>query len=201
MEVHDKPLPASATQNLYLEGLYRDAEEVLHASEALFASLTPAQLCWKPGKRKWSILQCFEHLLITNQLYMDGLKGAMQEGRVRTAEAILPFKASFLGKWFIDTLRPESTFKKKTFRIFKPAPSSDDLTITTKFIDEQKKLLQVIKEADQCDLNNIRLTYPASRLFKFSIGEVLTIVVVHEQRHLLQAQNIQLLADFPEFQA
>ena len=82
MEIHNKTLPASATQNLYLEGLYRDADEVLHASEALFASLTPAQLCWQPRKRKWSILQCFDHLLVTNALYMALISDAMEEANM-----------------------------------------------------------------------------------------------------------------------
>ena len=201
MEIHNKTLPASATQNLYLEGLHRDADEVLHASEALFASLTPAQLCWQPGKRKWSILQCFDHLLVTNALYMALISDAMEEAKVRSAEAILPFKASMFGKWFIDTLRPDSKFKTRTFRIFKPESAPDDLTVTSRFIDQQRALLKLIQQADQCDLNNVKLASPVSRLFRFSIGEALTIVVVHEQRHLLQAQNIQLLADFPEFQA
>ena len=201
MEVHDKPLPASAAQNLYLDGLYRDIEEVLHASEALFASLTPQQLTWKPGRKKWSIFECFDHLLTTNELYMERLREALERGRVTSAEAISPFKPSLFGRWFIDALRPESKFRTKTFRIFKPQSAKGDLKVTTGFLEQQKALLRLVKQADQCDLNHVKLSSPANRLIKFSIGEALTLTVVHNQRHLLQAQNIQLLAGFPEFQA
>lgn len=201
MEVHDKPLPVSAAHNLHLEALYQDAVEVLHASEALFASLTPAQLTWKPARRKWSILQCYEHLLTTNRLYMENLQDAIVRGTVSRAEAVSPFKPSWLGKFFIDAMRPENTFRKKTFGLFKPAADTKDLTLTTQFVKQQKQLLALIKKADQCDLNRVKLPSPASRLIRFSIGEALTLLVVHEQRHLLQAQNIQLLSGFPEFQA
>ncbi len=200
MEVHDKSMPVPAAQNLHLDGLYQDAKEVIHASEALFASLSPEQLTWKPGRKKWSILECFDHVLQTNALYIENLKEAMVRGKVSSTEAIAPFKPSFFGRWFIDSLRPESKFKIKTFRIFKPAGEPGDLTITTKFISQQKDLLAMIKQADQCDLNKVKLSSPASRLIRFSIGDALTILLVHEQRHLLQAQNVQLLAGFPEFQ-
>ncbi len=201
MEVDEKPIPAAAAQNLYLDGLHQDIEEVQRASEALFASLTPRQLTWKPARRKWSILQCFDHLLVTNGLYMERLYEAIQKGKVSHAEAISPFKPSWFGKKFIDSLRPESKLKIKTFRVFRPANTPEDLSVTTKFIAQQKSLLELIKLADHCDLNKARLSSPANRLIRFSVGEALTILVVHEQRHLLQAQNIQLLADFPEFQA
>ncbi len=201
MEVHDKPLPVTAAHNLHLEELFQDAKEMLLASEALFASLTPAQLTWKPARRKWSILQCFEHLLKTNQLYMERLQDAISRGTVSRAEAVSPFKPSRLGRFFIDAMRPENRFRKKTFGIFKPAGEVNDLTITSRFIEQQKQLLALIKKADQCDLNRVKLHSPASRLIRFSIGEALMLLVVHEQRHLLQAQNIQLLSGFPEFQA
>ena len=113
MEVHDKSLPASAVQHLHLDRLYQDTEEVLHASEALFASLTPVQLTWKPGRKKWSILECFDHLLTANALYIERIKEAMEKGQVTSAEAISPFKPSLFGRWFINTLRPESKFKNK----------------------------------------------------------------------------------------
>ena len=201
MEVHDKPLPISAAHNLYLEGLYQDAKEVLHASEALFASLTPAQLTWKPGRKKWSILQCFDHLLKTNALYFARLQPAIEAGTVSRAEAVAPFKPSRFGKWFIGRLRPESKFKLKTFAAFKPDSRADDFTVTARFVAQQKQLLTMIKKADECDLNSIKIASPVSRLIKFSVGEALTVLVVHEQRHLLQAQNLQLLSGFPEFQA
>ncbi len=201
MEVHNKPLPASAAQNLHLDGLYKDTEEVLEASEALFASLTPAQLTWQPAKKKWSILECFDHLLVTNGLYMERLYEAMQEGKITSAEAIAPFKPSMFGKWFIDSLRPHSKFKTRTLRMFKPASGPGDVAVPSRFIEQQKGLLRLIKLADQCDLNQKKLSSPANRFIRLSIGEALTLTVVHNQRHLLQAQNIQLFSGFPEFQS
>ena len=201
MEVHNKPIPASAVQNLHLDGLYQDVKEVIRASEALFASLAPAQLTWKPRKNKWSVLECFHHIMVVNELYLPRIKEAMKRGALTHAEAITPFKPSLFGKWFINSMRPEARLKVKTFKIFKPQRAIDDLGLLPKFLDQQRLLLKIIKHADGCDLNKVKLASPASRLVRFSIGEALTLLVVHEQRHLLQAQNILLLSEFPEFQA
>lgn len=201
MEVHNKPVPASAVQNLHLDGLYQDVKEVLHASEALIASLAPAQMTWKPKKNQWSILECFHHMLVVNNLYLPRIIEAMKKGATSHAEAIAPFKPSLFGRWFLGFVRPESKLKLKTFKVFKPQKALDDMSVLAKFTEQQRVLMKVLKKADGCDLNNVKLASPASRLIRFSIGEALTLLVLHEQRHLLQAQNILLLSDFPEFQA
>ena len=187
-------------RNIHLDRLLKDAKEVKQASEALFSSLSPEQLTWKPSKKSWSILECYDHLLVTNGLYIPKIEKALEKAEQSVENGVRPFKPSFFARLFIKSLRPQSGFKIKTFGVFKPRNGKGNLDIPAQFLAQQDELMQLIKRADQCDVNSVKFSSPLSSLIRFSLGEGLSVVVVHEQRHLLQAQNLQLMPDFPEYQ-
>ena len=187
-------------RNLHLDRLLRDVKEVKQASEALFSSLSPEQIAWKPNRKAWSVLECYDHLLVTNGLYIPRIKAALDKSEDSVENSVRPFKPSYFGRLFIKSLRPQSGFKIKTFKVFRPKNGATNLDIPSLFLAQQNELVELIKRADQCDVNAVKFSSPVSRLIRFSLGEGLSVVVVHEQRHLLQAQNLQLLPDFPEFQ-
>lgn len=194
-----KTAKRTALQHSHLQDLYRTLKEVEQASNSLISSLSIAQLTWKPAAKTWSILQCFEHLYTVNQLYMGKIEGAIQNAS--DEDGLERFRPSWFGRKFIDFQRPESKRKVKTLKLFKPAVTDQDVTVVAQFMAQQKDLLNLIVEADQCNLNKVKLSSPATRLIRFSLGEALTLLVIHEQRHLLQAQNLQLHINFPEFKA
>jgi hypothetical protein len=107
---------------------------------------------------------------------------------------------SRFGRLFVWAMRPEPPIKLRTFKAFRPKAGPENLEVTGAFIEQQKWFIEVLKQADAFNLNKIRLTSPISRLIRLSLGEALTALVAHEQRHLLQAQNIQLENQFPPFQ-
>ena len=187
-------------RNLHLDKLRKDVREVKQASEALFASLSPEQLTWKPDNKTWSIIQIFDHVLTTNRLYIPKLEKAIDTAERTGKVGVVPFKPSFLARLFIRSLLPESRMKLKTFRVFKPErDKAGDLSVTHRFIKQQDELIALLERADSCDVNAVKFSSPATRLVRFSIGEGVSVLVVHEQRHLLQAQNRQLNTGFPEF--
>ena len=200
MGVKIKP-KASTIHHPHLIVLHRDTSEVLRAAKSLFASLSPEQLSWKPDRKTWSVIECFDHLLTTNGLYMPRIQQAIEKSRVPGAKSLLPYKPSWFATKFIASMRPGSGFRVRTFKIFKPRASEPDADVTQRFILQQQALLNLMRAADQCDLNGTKLSSPASRMIRFTIGEALTLLVVHQQRHLLQAQNLQLQVHFPSFQS
>ena len=192
---------ASSLHHLHLVDLYRDALEVMYASESLFASLSPDQISWKPDRKAWSILECFDHLLVVNEQYISRIKAALDKRETESLGYMTPYDPSWFARKFINSMQPGAGMRMKTFRTFKPQPHADDLEVTKRFLIQQKELLSLIREADSGNINDVKLSSPVSRLIRFTIGEALTMLVVHEQRHLLQAQNVQLHSRFPEFQS
>ena len=49
--------------------LIADAETISEKVGSTFGKLSAEQINWKPNAKSWSIGQCFEHLIVTNELY------------------------------------------------------------------------------------------------------------------------------------
>ena len=49
-----------------IDTVIRDAKQIAADVRASFGGLSAAQLNWKPSAERWSIAQCFDHLLAVN---------------------------------------------------------------------------------------------------------------------------------------
>ena len=178
----------------HLRKLLDDLNTVTAEVERLRATLSEAQCIWKPEPDVWNVLECFRHLITTDELYFPNLRAAIEKAPREGSSA--PYRPSFFGKTFIRYVSPESTRKIKTFRMFEPPPALTDVAVFQQFIDHQDELAALIRQADGIDLNRNKLSSPASRFVRFSAGEGLTLLVAHQRRHLQQAQR---LTEHPDF--
>ena len=180
----------------HLQRLLADLEAVDEGARQLRADLSQEQLAWKPTPEAWSVLECFEHLIVTGELYHPRIRQGL--GRARRTGADAPFRPRLFGRLFLRSLDPEATRKLKTFNAFKPARGTDDVAIIDRFLAQQDDFRALLHEADGVDLNSGVFSSPLTRLLRFTVGEGLTIVVVHQQRHLGQARRLTQLSAFPE---
>ena len=192
METH----PSTATvAHPHLRTLLDDLNAVTAEAERLRATLSEAQCIWKPEPGVWNVLECLQHLVVTDELYFPRIRAAIEKARGEGDS--MPFRPSFFGKTFIRYVSPESKKKVKTLRLFEPPPTLTDVTVLQHFIDHQDELAALIRQADGINLNRNKLSSPASRLVRFSVGEGLTMLVAHQQRHLQQARRLTEHPDFP----
>ncbi len=176
---------------------YADAEYVTDAAQALLRGLSPGQLTWKPAPKEWSIAECFDHLVVVNNLYYPRIEAAIANAREQRLSENKIFRPSLFGRLFINSMRPNAPIKARTFKIFEPSAAADE-AIQHTFIDQQATLLGLIQQADGLDLNTAKVFSPLTNFIKFSLGEALWLLVVHEQNHLQQAQNVRASSDFPQ---
>lgn len=45
-------------------------DDIVRDAEAVFGSLTPSQLNWRPDAARWSVAQCVQHLLTSDDLML-----------------------------------------------------------------------------------------------------------------------------------
>lgn len=180
----------------HLSLLQADLDDLRSRAERLFADHTPAQLYWKPAADVWSMAQCIEHLVITNGLYLPRLQAAIDRLRREDRRVQGSYRPSWFARWFINQLRPETTRKVKTLRVFEPKESEPDPALRDRYMEQQDQLGVLLHEAAGYDLNGPRFSSPATRLVRFTPGEGLTMLIVHEHRHILQAER---LAGHPAF--
>jgi hypothetical protein len=163
-----------------------------------FGELTGAQLNWKPGADRWSVAQCLDHLITTNNTYEPVLKKVLSGDRTRTIWERLPLFPSLWARIFIKSLDPKSTRKLKAPRTFEPAQSELPESIVANFTVHQAHLIDQIALSESKQPERIVISSPAAKFITYTLLDAFRIVVVHEQRHLEQAKRVVAEPAFPK---
>ena len=58
------------------------------------------------------------------------------------------------------------------------------------FIEQQKLLLQILETSEKIDLGKIKIPISIAPFVKIKLGDTLRFIVYHNERHIVQAQNI-----------
>ena len=179
----------------HLRKLLADVAATTAQVEQLRTDLSDDQLAWKPEPGVWNVLECIQHLIIVDGLYVPQIQAALDKAPRRNGSA--PFRPSWFGRTFIRYVSPESTRKIKTLRLFKPPPALTDVTVLAQFALQQEAFCDLIRQADGVDLNGNKFASPATQLIRLTMGEGLTMLATHQRRHLQQARRLTERPDFP----
>jgi hypothetical protein len=160
---------------------------------AAFLPLNFHQLNWRPAENMWSIAECFEHLIRTNEKYIPFFqKYSSEEGSIRD----FAFKHTFVGKLLINSLTPDVKRKYKTPASFDPIGSTINSDIVNDFLNWHKSFVDLVRKLDHTKFTE-KITSPFSKLVKYSIGDSLVIISNHNLRHLNQAERVIKAERFP----
>ncbi|MEL7341094.1 MAG: DinB family protein, partial [Bacteroidota bacterium] len=152
---------------------------------------------WKPNPKSWSIAQCLDHLITTNELYFpifDGLKTGTVPSNFFARFGIM---SGYFGRLLRRTLGPDVVRKAKSPANFQPSQSDLGGDIVSRFLAHQEVLLQAYADLPNQDLSQIIMISPAASFVTYSIEDALHILAGHEERHLRQAQRVMQEANFP----
>ena len=171
-----------------LEAIGRDAREV-------FGRLSAAQLNWKPSAEQWSVGQCFEHLIKTNESFFPTLEAITKgERKGRLWERVSPLSGLF-GKVVLRGLTSPRKFNAP--KGIRPSASGVGGDIVARFAEHQGELSRRVGAAGGADLRRTVVTSPISGFVTYRLGDAFRIVVAHERRHFEQARRVTQAAGFP----
>lgn len=187
------PSPPSLSHP-HLQGLQADLEAI-DARVAALKARSPEQLSWNPQPGSWNVLECLDHLITTDALYIPRIREAIEKASPEGKAD--PYRPSFVGRKFIAFISPDATRKTKTVSAFEPHPALSDVTVLDRFLAHQAEIRDLLRRADGVNLNRVKLSSPVTRLLRLRIGEALTMLVRHQQRHLQQAQRVLERPGFP----
>jgi hypothetical protein len=167
-------------------------------AKALVASLSEAQANWQPeGGRKWSIVQCLEHLTKINDLYGSGMRAACDRARAK-ARPYRPIAPSLFGRWFIKSQEPPPRLKMPAPPKAVPPPTgASKAQALADFLRTQEAMRQIAIEAATFDPNAARFANPFLGGVRVKVGTALLIIAAHDRRHLWQADRTRERPDFP----
>jgi DinB superfamily len=180
-----------------LDSLISQAGVIAKDARQVFGSLSPGQLNWKPSAERWSVAQCFDHLITTNSGYLPIVDDVLRGRKKSSVWQKLPVLPGFWGKMLIKSLDPSSTRKIRAPKKFQPAQSNVPATIVEDFVAQQNQVIEKMRATANLDLERIVITSPAASLVTYSLMDAYRIIVIHERRHFQQAQRVTEESGFP----
>lgn len=163
-----------------------------------FGSLSADQINWRPHTESWSVGQCFEHLIITNELYFPNIQKVIDGTHHNNLFSKIPFSTDLIAALMKNSLKPEQKRKMKTFKMFEPAVSNVSETIIKDFTDNQRQLIAMISAVKDIDIHKIKISEPISAALNLRLDDAFEILTIHEKRHFLQAESVMGGDGFPK---
>jgi hypothetical protein len=160
-----------------------------------FGSLTPEQINWRPAPDLWSIGQCLDHLIKSNEGFYDEFDKLAAGTRKNSLWENFSPLSSLAGNFLIKSLKKDET-KVKTIPKMTP-PSEIDASIVQTFAAHQDDLIRRVRAVENADWQKTVVTSPFFGLMTYKLDAGLQAIVEHEKRHIRQAKRVLESGSFP----
>jgi len=178
-----------------VEGLVSELQQIAADVRSKFGTLSAAQLNWKPAPEKWSVAQCLDHLIKSNEMFYGEIDQIAAGTRRNSLwEKWSPF-TGFFGRLLVSSLEKDSR-KAKAVAAASP-PSELDGGIVGRFIEHQTEASAKIRSTEKADWQRTIMTSPFLSLFTYRLADAYQILIVHEKRHVRQAERVLKTDGFP----
>ncbi len=179
------------------DALRGEIDSTVRQATELGARLSEGQIAWTPPEGGWGVGQCFEHLIVVADGYEARLTPLLEQARAATdSPSLLGHKSTWLGRLFVNGVKPGNPRRLKTPGGFQPPPEPRDQVVEV-FCERHARLGQMLEAARGIDLGAWKIASPASRLLRFNLGDALLLLVYHAERHLNQAVRVTEHPEFP----
>jgi hypothetical protein len=181
-----------------LEGLVEELGAVTAEARKVFGRLSAEQLNWKPSAERWSVGQCFDHLIQTNRCFFPEME-RVATGTFKSSlwARVSPF-SGLIGRLILGSLDPVKGRKTKAARVFLPASSDVAPDVIEEFAGHQTELAERMRATGGRDLRRTMVTSPVTAVATYSLLDAYRIVVAHERKHFEQARRVTEEASFPK---
>jgi hypothetical protein len=180
-----------------VDHLQRELRTISENARNEFGRLSRDQLNWKPSAERWSVAQCFDHLLKSNAGYIPIFDAVAAGTFKQTFVQKLPGLPKMWGQLLIKSLDPKTTRKLKAPRKFQPASRDLSASIIDDFVQNQNRVLDSMEKTKNLEIGRTIISSPVASVVTYSVLDAFRIVVVHEQRHFQQAQRVTQEQNFP----
>jgi hypothetical protein len=174
-----------------------EASLVADETKRVFGRLSGEQVNWKPGAKDWSIGQCFDHLIISNRPYERIFEEVLAGRRRRRVWERVPLLPGLFGRLLIYTLHPDSGRRVKARPAFLPSSSHISPAIIATFLEQQERLVRLMRASREVDLEGTTITSPVLGVVTYSLMDACRIIVAHAQNHFVQAVRVMEAQGFP----
>ena len=137
----------------------------------------------------WSVSECFDHLALSNNVYLDAMESAAQQARARQRWRKGPARPGWLGGLFARSLEPDAGMKAKAPGKIRPRSAPALADAYDAFTASNTRVRAFLEENADLDLAGVHFKNPLMPLLRFSLASGLHVITAHQRRHVLQAER------------
>lgn len=182
---------------LSLEEVVAECAAMARDTRATFGALDAAQLNWRPDDTRWSVAQCFEHLLTSGTLVLQAADKALHPTAPSTLWQRLPVLPALAGRVLIDAVSPHGKRKFTAPPPARPAVSHIDPSIIARLIAFQDDVTAGARGVSAADAARTIMISPFVSFVAYSVLDAYRVIAAHQRRHFEQAQRVTQTAGFP----
>ena len=166
-------------------------------ADAHFGALDGRQLNWRADEGRWSVAQCFAHLVKANQLMFDAMDRALSAAHPPTAWQRMPILPMLFGRLLIRSQAPSTRRKYSAPRTARPATSTIEPVIIDQFVEQHRSAARRLDTVDEARARRTIMVSPFIRVVTYSVLDGWRLIVAHDWRHIEQARRVMLAPGFP----
>jgi hypothetical protein len=179
---------SSVSQSAHRDRLLEANRAVSRRIRETVSGVAPEALTRRPPNGGWSIAEVLEHLIISADSYLNAIRTIVRQNDDTRVESDRMWKPSLMGGLLTQSLR--SPRKMPTAKGYKPGPSPRPCALD-EFLQRQEDVGRVIAEAGAMDWRRTRMSSPVMPMLRMNLGDALTVLVVHAERHAAQIERVR----------
>lgn len=169
-----------------IDHLSQTRDDLLSALEGL----SEEQLNYKSSPESWSVVECVEHIAISEKNIMEMVSGAVQV----TADASQRSEVTNTDDQLIEMITDRSN-KLKTSEAFEPSGQFGSFEETLEaFTDEREDNIEYLQNTE----DDLRNHYAQLPMGKADAYQVILFMSAHTERHTKQIEEIMADPGFPQ---
>lgn len=171
----------------------REIEELFESALAvvnrLAADYTAEEWSRPPPGGGWSAAQCVTHLNITSRANLSSLNEGIARAREIGDDPPSRLRRDPVGWMIWKSVLPTTRMKVKTGEAFVPSETSEKDQAVAEFEALQAEQLERTRESDGLPIQKVKLVSVFAKNVRYSLYSLLSILAVHQHRHLQQAER------------
>jgi hypothetical protein len=180
-----------------IEQVISDMSGISDDVKKSFGALSESQLNWNPAETSWSIGQCLDHLIRTNDAFRPEFEKLVSRSRKNSfIENWSPF-SGFFGRFLIKAVSDDAKkAKAPSKKIVPPSDISGD--IVEQFEKNVSDMNSYVAACSEIDREKTVVTSPFLAIMTYKLDDAYTVLVEHTKRHVRQAKRVIEAEQFPK---
>ena len=145
----------------------------------------------RPQPGRWSVAECVAHLNLTTNAFRPLVERGLEEARqlARGGQAPGRYSPGILGGLLRWALSRPGRFRVKTTAAFTPGAVESVEGLVAEFNRLQDEQVGWVRAAEGLPLGAVKIASPFDRRVRYNLYATLSIVAIHQLRHLAQAED------------